>query len=540
MISDHPTTQVSHLAGRSAARLDAPPPHALSRRRLLGGLGAAAALFSVPGGGSAARATPATPATPAALVDRVRIDLATEPPTLDPALTYDVDGWSIVHSVYDTLVAYDPNGELQPLLAETMTWVDPTTLEFRLRQGITFHNGEPMDSRAVSYSAGRLVDPALGSQVAGNFAVIRGVEEVDVRTVRFLLSAPAPYLPAQMAVWLAIVPPLYAADPANDLGAAPVGTGPYRLVAWERGEFVELAVNPGYGLAETKGEAIAGVVEFRFVPDGATRAADLRSGAVDLVTRIPTDQVEAIEDDGGTIVPVAISGSTWVRIATDAEPFGDPRVRQALNHAVDVGAIVAALLGGFGQPLATFAVPTTMGFDPALEPYAYDPERARALLAEAGVGDGFETTMAVSAGDRTDVAEAIGGYLAEVGITVTVEEEDGARFNATWKDPEAAPLRLVTWRGIFDPHTLLSLLVDTDGFLSRYGGESVQPLIDRAAEEQDPAARAGLFTEIFRLLRDDPAAIYLYDETAVFANGPSMPDWTPRPDGYVLPTLVRP
>ena len=511
-----------------------------SRRAFLGALGAAGTLTALPGRGHA-QGTPTagegTPVAPAP-VDRVRIVLAAEPPTLDPALTYAIDGWSIVHSIYDTLVAFDATGTLTPLLAETMTWQDPLLLEFRLRSGITFHNGEPLDSRAVAESARRLVDPELGSQVAGNFAVITEVREVDPLTVQFVLSAPAPYLPAQMAVWLAIVPPDYAADPANDLAAAPVGTGPYRFVSWERGERVELEANPEYALGELKGFPVATAAEFRFVPDGATRAAELRSAAADLVTSVPTDQIEAIEGDGLSVVPVAVSGSTWVRLPTDVAPFDDPRVRRALNHAVDTPAIIDALMGGFGQPLATFAVPTTLGFDPALEPFTYDPDLSRDLLAEAGYGDGFETSMAVSIGDRTDIAEAIAGFLAEVGVSVTVVEEDGARFNATWKDKEAAPLRLVTWRGIFDPYTLLSLVVNGEGFLSRYQSPAIQALLDLAATEGDAAVRAGQYAEVFRLLRDDPAAIYLYDETAINGVGPSMPAWTPRPDGYVLPTVV--
>ncbi|MEJ7762734.1 MAG: ABC transporter substrate-binding protein [Thermomicrobiales bacterium] len=527
--------------GDQSTGRDALPFELMTRRGLLGGLGAAAALVALPrlttGQGTPA-ASEGTPVAAPALVEAVRIDLTAEPPTLDPALTYAVDGWSIVHSVYDTLVGFDASGTLRPLLAETMDVVDPRLLEFRLRPGITFHNGEPFDSRAVAHSFERLVDPALGSQVAGNFAVVEEVREIDALTVQFVLSAPAPYLPAQMAVWLAIVPPSYASDPSNDLGATPVGTGPYRFVAWERGERVELAANTDYALGALKGFPVAKTAEFRFLPDGATRVAELRAGAADLVTAVPADQVEAIEGDGLTVLPVAVSGSTWVRIATDVAPFDDPRVRRALNHAVDTPAIIAALLGGFGRPLASFAVPTTIGYDPALEPLAYDPALARDLLAEAGLGDGFETTMAVSIGDRIDIAEAIAGFLADIGVSVTVVEEDGARFNATWKDPGAAPLRLVTWRGIFDPYTLLNLVVDEAGFLSRYRDEAVQAVLDAAATEQDPAVRAGQYAEVFRLLREEPAAIYLSDVTAINGLGPSMPAWTPRADGYVLPTVV--
>ncbi|MBA3414323.1 MAG: hypothetical protein H0U10_03745, partial [Chloroflexia bacterium] len=156
------------------------------------------------------------------------IDLATEPPTLDPALVYDADGWSVVHSVYDALVQYGRDGELQPLLSESLEQTDPLTWEARLRPGVVFHNGELFDAASVAFSVAHIQDPATGSQVAANFAVIEEVEAVEPLLVRFRLAAPAPWLPAQMAAWLALLPPAYAADPGNDFAASPVGTGPYR------------------------------------------------------------------------------------------------------------------------------------------------------------------------------------------------------------------------------------------------------------------------------------------------------------------------
>jgi peptide/nickel transport system substrate-binding protein len=503
----------------------------LTRRHLIGGVGAGTLGLAVGRTGSAYQGTPA-----AGNAARIRIDLGGEPQTLDPALTYDVDSWSVVHSIYDSLLQYDEEGQIQPLLAESMTLVDPTTLEFQLRTGISFHNGEPFDSRSVVFTVKHLLDPGTASQVAGNFQAISEVQELDDFTVRFLLSEPAPYLPAQIAFWLAMLPPDYAADPANDFAANPVGTGPYRFGAWNRGESVDLEANEDYFTASPKGQPVAQRATFRFVPEGATRVADLRSGGADLITGVPVDQVETIRSDGGTVTPVPVSGSTWVRIATDVAPFDDVRVRRALNYAVDVRAIIDALAGGFGQRLPNFFDPTSMGYDASLAPYDYDPDRARALLEEAGLEDGFETVLAVSSTDRAAIAEAIAGYLSEVGITATVEVLDLARFNETWADPEAAPLRLASWRGIFDPYTLLSLIVANEVYLSRYENDKVQALLDEAAIETDEEARAKLYRMLGELLHEEPAAIYLYDLTALYGESPDMPAWTPRPDGFTIPT----
>ena len=197
------------------------------------------------------------------------IDLGTEPGALDPATTYDADGWSIIHSIYDSLVQFGPEGEIEPLLAESFTLEDPLTYRVKLRDGITFHNGEPLDVRAVGFSIAHIMDEATGSQVAGNFAVISEIVEVDELTVDLKLSAPAPWLPEQIAAWLAILPPDYAAG--NDFIANPVGTGPYRFEASSPGDRITVLANEDYFAGSPKGQPVAGQVDYRFVADATTR-----------------------------------------------------------------------------------------------------------------------------------------------------------------------------------------------------------------------------------------------------------------------------
>lgn len=473
----------------------------------------------------------------AGLAGEVTIDLASEPATLDPALAYDVDAWSVVHSVYDALVQYGPDGRLEPLLAESLTLLDPLTYEIRLRQGVTFHNGEPLDARAVTFSVAHLVDPKVNSQVAENFKVIKRVEEVDALTVRLLLNQPAPWLPAQMAAWLVMLPPDYAADPAHDIGTQPVGTGPYRFVSWKRGAELALEVNPGYSKSSPKGRPMAERVSYRFVPEPSTRVSDLLAGTAGLIRSVPVDQRDAVASRGGEVIAEALSGSAWIRVPTDMAPFDDVRVRQALNYAVDIDGIVAALLGGNGKRLASFFVEGGMGYDATLAPYPYDPDRARALLQEAGHGDGFATRLEYTGGERKDVVEAIVGQLGEVGVRVEAQAVEIATFNGAWADPKAAPLRFATWRPLFDPYTLLSLVVSKAGFLSRYQSAEAQPLIDAGAAETDEAKRAETYRQLGRVLHDDPAAIYLYGLTALYGIASDTPPWTPRRDDYIIPTV---
>ncbi|MBW3633178.1 MAG: ABC transporter substrate-binding protein [Chloroflexi bacterium] len=466
------------------------------------------------------------------------IDLAVEPPTLDPALVYESDGWSVIHSIYDALVQFGPDGSLEMVLAESMAQVDPRTWEITLRPDITFHNGEPLDAAAIAFSISHLLDPETASQVAGNFQVIEEVEEVNSLTARLHLSAPAPWLPSVMAPWLALLPPVYAGDPANEFAKNPVGTGPYRFVRWDRGSRIALERNDDYFGNSAKGEPASESVAFRFVPDATTRVTDLVSDTSQLVRAVPFDELETVEATA-EVVAQPIAGCSFVRIPTDVAPFDNGMVRQALNHAVDVEAIIATLLGGHGVRLPNVFVPGGLGYDEDLSPHTYDPELAKQLLADAGYPDGFNTRLAYTTGDRADLAAAIAGQLGAAGIDVELEPVETATFNATWQDPEAAPLRFLTWRPLYDPYTLLSLVISNTGFLSRYDNPEAQALIEAGAVEPDPEERDRIYRELGNVLHDSPAGIYLWSLTSFYGVDRDAPPWTPRPDDWILPLVAE-
>jgi peptide/nickel transport system substrate-binding protein len=523
--------QVSILTGShsSPRRTDG----RVTRRQLLAGMAATGGAVAF---GHNRFASGAAAQEAEELAESLTIDLEVEPQSLDPAVTYDIDGWSIVHSVYDSLLQFGPDGAIEPLLAESFVQTEPLIYEIKLRQGISFHNGEPFDARSVSATIAHIVDPETASQVAQSFAVIESVEEVDDFTVRLHLSQPAPWLPSQIAPWCAMLPPEYIADPANDFASNPVGTGPFRFVGWDRGEQVRLEANADYFAESQKGQPIAEQAAFRFVGEASTRVADMLSGSAGIVRAVPTDQFEAVTGGGADIVTNPISGSAWVRVPNDIEPFTDQRVRQALNYAVDIDGIVEALLGGYGVRLANFFVPGGMGYDPDLAPYTYDPDRARQLLTEAGYPDGFDTTLAYPATESSDLVVAIAGQLTAAGIRTEAQPVELATYNSTWQDQEAAPLRFLTWRPLFDPYTLLSLIVSNTGFLSRYDNPEAQALIDAGAIEPDPEARAAIYTELGQVLHEDPAAIYGYELVEVYGVAAGTPAWTPRADDFIIPT----
>jgi peptide/nickel transport system substrate-binding protein len=253
---------------------------------------------------------------------------------------------------------------------------------------------------------------------------------------------------------------------------------------------------------------------------------------------VPFDELETVAATA-EVVEQPIAGCALVRIPTDVAPFDNEKVRLALNHAVDVESIIASLLGGNGVRLPNPFVPGGLGYDEDLAPYAYDPELARQLLADSGYSGGFSTRLAYTTGERADLAAAIAGQLGAAGIDVELEPVETATFNATWQDPESAPLRLLTWRPLFDPYTLLSLVISNTGFLSRYDNPEAQTLIEAGAVESDFGERNRIYRELGAVLHDSPAGIYLWSLTSFYGLDRDAPPWTPRADDWILPLVVE-
>ena len=470
--------------------------------------------------------------TPIVQVDELVIDLSSEPANLDPATTYDVDGWSIIHSIYDSLVQYDANGNLQGVAAESLTEKDALTWVVKLRPGLTFQNGDPVDSSSIGFSWQHIATSET-STIKGNFATIASVKVVDDLTAEIAMTSPSPWLPAQISSWLLLLPP----KAENDLSKEPIGSGPYSFVEWVSGDHLTLAANPNYPIDSVKGQPIAKKVTFRFVPETSTRVADALTGTAGIVRDIGADERQPLTNGGASVVENDVSGISFIRIANDVAPFSDVRVRQALNYAVDVEGIIESINGGAGKRLANFYPASGIGHSSDLTPYPFDPDRARALLKDAGVAN-LRTTIEYATGERADVCEAIAAQLSDVGIDAAAQPVEKTTFNDAWKDQSTSALRFVTWRPMFDPYTLLSLVVSSSGFLSRYSDPDAQALIDAAASEFNAEKRAALYVQLGQVLHDSPAAIYLWNLTSLYGVAKDAPAFTPRPDDIVLPTKV--
>ncbi|MCA9832545.1 MAG: ABC transporter substrate-binding protein [Thermomicrobiales bacterium] len=476
-------------------------------------------------------ATRAQSATPAAdLLPEIVIDLSGEPDNLTPALSYSTRDWSVMHSIYDSLVDFAPDGQILPQAAEVFESDDAITFRVRLRAGMIFHDGSPVTTAAITRNVEHI--KSADSQISDLYQVITEVRQIDDLNAEIVCVEPSPWLPSQLVVWGVLLPEGFTDE---SLASAPIGSGPYILESWEQGSAITLVRNPDYHLGSPKGDPLAERVTYRFVPEAATRVADLTTGLAHLIDAVPKDQLGAVADGGNVAVSSPVLATAFIRIATDAAPFDEPRVCQAVNHAVDVQAIADALVSTEAKRLASvFPDARGLGFDASLSPFAYDPEKAKELLAEAGYADGFVTEAQITATSRTDVLEAVAEQLAAVGIKVNIVTSELATFNQDWSNTDAPALRYASWRPMYDPFTFVNLLVNSEGYLSRYSNPTADELIRSAAIEPATESRDAIYQELGRTLQDQPGFIYLWNLVTNVGVSSQIEGWSPRGDDYVL------
>jgi peptide/nickel transport system substrate-binding protein len=458
----------------------------------------------------------------------LRIGISVDVESMDPFFVNQAAGWSVVHALFDHLVERDFDGNIVPGLALSWTVVDTATLEFILREGVTFHNGEPFTADSVKFSVERMLAEEEAPN-RGKFTAIDGVEIVDDYTVRLLLNRPDGTLFDSLTSRLAMLPPQYFEEVgAEGFAAAPVGTGPFTFVEWMPDDHVTLAANEGYWEGSYKGKAMVDTVVFRPIPEEATRAAELEAGGVQIIQDVFPDQIDNLEAAGLVVVADEAFQLQYVLFVTDDEtlPTYDVKVRQALNYAVDADAIIENLLAGIGSHIASPIGPGYLGYNPDVTPYPYDPDKARELLAEAGYADGFETQMDVS--QRTDALEAVTGYLAEVGVDATIQEYELGQFNQNWMDRTQSMIWAARWGNTPDPQSI-ELFASCNGWITRYCNEDVTMHLEAARDTLDQDARAEHYAAASQLMHDDPLGIYLWTSAQIYGMSSGVENFQPSP-----------
>jgi peptide/nickel transport system substrate-binding protein len=461
----------------------------------------------------------------------ITIALGSEPTSLDPHLVDDGGERAINDNIYETLLARTPEGDIEPgLAAELPTQVDDTTWEFKLRDGITFHDGTPFTADAVVASVERMIGfiEAGSTDNDGFFASLTGAEAVDDLTVRITTDGPDGVLPARM-YWLKIVAP--DAKDEGDLSNAPNGTGPYKFVKRQTGVAIELEANADYW----DGAPSIGKVTYEFVSEGGTRLAGLKSGKYDLITNLPPQDVQqapAFAQIQGQEHPVLI-------LDADEGITADPNVRKALNLAVDKQAIADRVYGGFavidnGQLLS----PSIVGHNADLEPYAYDPEQAKALLEEAGVVGETITLVGESSGrwlnDR-ELVEAVAGYWTEAGLKVDLKTpEFGEYLDVLFdRNNRSDAIFVSSSNDLLDPSRQLATYYQAGGIGSSNSNEELSALIDEGRAELDSDKRQTIYEEAVKIAYDEAYFVWLVSNEDLYGLSERLV-WTPRVDSKLL------
>jgi len=476
-----------------------------------------------------AAATAWRPAPVRAAGNTLTVAFSTDIVTLDPHQNTDLNTMQVLLQIYDHLVALGRDGKFHPVLAESWEVVDDRTWKFKLRRGVRFHNGEELTADAVKFTLDRLADTKEQMRSGPSFRQnIAEVAVQDPRTVLIKTTAPYPDLLALLHLSGAIIPPKYFQSVGKERFARePNGTGPYRFGSWKRDVQVTLQANDRYW----GGKPAFAEFVYRPIPEATARVAALVKGEVDLAADIPAERVKELESGRNTRVVSRTGQQIYIGLDTlKVEPLKDRRVRQALNHAVDVDAIVRDVLGGQAVRLSGPFFPGMLGYDPAIKPYAYDPERAKRLLAEAGYAGGFSTTLDVPVGYQgamklKDVGETVASYLGKVGVNVKLNLIEPAAATERYQAKQFQ-MYFYAWGGDLVSGRILEILFysKTRGYY--YQSPDADAAIAAYQSAMNPRRREELGRAAHRFLHEDAPFIFLYQEKTTLGLARSLA-WDP-------------
>lgn len=454
----------------------------------------------------------------AAQPQRLTIGIGSVPNSPEPHRDSTSNAMMIYAQMYEKLVGVDDQGRIVPVLAESWRLMNDTTWELKLRKNVAFHNGEPFTAESVKFSIERVMNPATKSPWGGRIALVERVEILDSHTLRIVTKSPFGPLLQGLTVVDMLPPKYFTEKTERGFLEAPVGTGPFRFKAWAKQDHFTFTGNPAYW----GGRPALDEVVFRAVPEDATRVAGVETGELDVALLLPPEQVSRLKGKGIDVRSTYQGQGMVMQIRGLQEPFRSPKVRQALNYAIDKEAILKSILLGHGRILDGQLVgPDAFGYNPALKPYPYDPKRAKQLLAEAGHPNGFTVRFNGSIGRYTkdkEIVEFVAGQLAEVGVKAQLEFLEAGVFIQQLMGASIGPLWVMAWQYFpaMDADLPLNFL-RTEGIAKVMASPEYDRLFAKQRTTMDPEARRKALQELNALLRDDPPAAFLVQTSGIYA-----------------------
>ncbi len=494
-----------------------------------------------------------------ALAQHVDVAVRSETASVDPHFSYVATNKAAVTHIFDTLIQRDQNLQLVPGLATDWTHLGDGVWELSLREGVTWHDGEPFTADDVMFTFERAPNVPNSPAPFGQFlSQIEDAVVVDDHTIHITTRNTSP----QLLFDLAEVPIISrhagegAATEDYNSGAATIGTGPFRFVSWTPGQAIELVRNDDYWAGPAAYESLNLIA----IPNDATRVAALLSGDVDLIDAVPPDSVEMLENsDEIDVWMIPDVYTAYLHMDTnrtdtphitgsDGEPIDNPLlnrdVREALSLAIDREAIIDRLLHGLGRPAGQLAGEFMVGYNPELAPGAYDPDRARELLADAGYPDGFSMTLHgpnnryVADGD---IAQAIAQMFERIGVDMEVETMPSNVFFPSASNLDFS-IFFIAWGSAQGTawHGLRGVLMTHDaeqGYgpsnRGRYSNADVDRLTIASMSTFDLDEAASLSAEAAALAFNDYAIIPLHYQMNVWASRDGF-EYLPRQDQMTL------
>jgi peptide/nickel transport system substrate-binding protein len=450
--------------------------------------------------------------------------------TTDPYLTTDTTTQNVHFQMYETLVKMGRNGQFEGCLAESWESVDDLTWRFNLRQGVTFHNGEVFNADAVVFSLERIRKPELESPAASGLAPIESINKIDDYTIDIVTNQPYAALLSVLYGSFSILPPGYFAE-VGDEGFVenPVGTGPFTFVEWVKDVEFRMAANPDHW----RGVPAVSELIFRPIPEDSARIAALQNEEVDWIAAFHVERVADFEGNDQFKIASRPGQAIYAQMDTiDTEAFKSREVRQAINHAVNVDSIIEDLLDGRATRLPSVWFTATPGFDRDMAPYAYDPDLASQMLADAGFGDGFEVTFNVAPGVQAaqklqEVGEAISQDLSQIGITAKLELVDPAVHAERYHNAEFQ-FFIYAWGSSHESGRYVDTLLHSQRRGYYYQNPEADALIDDFMQTIDPDARAEAGRAANEYLYEDAPWLFLYQEPDIYGYL-SRVVWEPNP-----------
>jgi peptide/nickel transport system substrate-binding protein len=495
------------------------------------------------------------------------LGLSGDATSLNPVIATDSMSYIVEWPLFDSLLELDASLNVRPLLAESWEVAkDGLSYTFRLKKGVKWHDGKPFTARDVAFTFYSVLDPKVTTPHRAYFdalvgfpeltakdnpkrpeeLAVRPIEVVDDHTVRFRLRYPSgSFLGVLVNPRAGIVPEhlLKGVDlNTAEFNRKPVGTGPFKFVEWRRGERLVMEANEQYH----GGRPALNRLIFRIIPDAVVLLQELRAGGVDFIENPPLTEVARLKQTAGLKVLVADNTSyTYVGWRQDLAPFNDLRVRRALNHAVDVPSIVREVLQGYAAISTGQFPPASWAFDPGVKPYAYDPNRAKALLAEAGFKPGPDGVL-VKDGKRfsfsirhdqanqgvKDTAVIVQEYLKRVGVEATLEALDWPTFVKKLFASDFEGI-VVGWTNHHDPDPFAYTIWHSSQWKGRnfahYKNPRVDELLEQARRTAVVAERKRAYAEFSRVLMEDAPYVFLYFQQQVYVTRQGYEGFVPIP-----------